>query len=340
MDGSVAVVGAGSWGTTIAALLAQRTPTALWCRSAELAARITSGHENPTYLPGIRVPDGLRVTADLEIAVGTAELVLMAVPSHGFRSVFERVAPFLDTRAAVVSLTKGIERTTDLRMSQVVTDVLPSACVGVLTGPNLARELAEGQPGASVVAFDDMSVATRAQLLLHFGRFRVYTTTDVIGCEIAGAVKNVMAIAAGISDGLGFGGNTRAALITRGLAEITRFGMAAGGRSPTFGGLAGIGDLVATCTSPKSRNWTVGYQLGQGRPLPEIVASTQMVAEGIQTAAPIVELAASYGVEMPIAAQIAALAAEATSPRAALAALLDRPAREEVDNVGYAADAS
>jgi glycerol-3-phosphate dehydrogenase (NAD(P)+) len=332
MEGTVVVVGAGSWGTTIAALLAPRTSTVLWCRSGELAGQIAQHHENASYLAGIELPKSLHVTSELAEAISGAELVLMAVPSHGFRTVFEGVAPHLSSTAAVVSLTKGVERGTHSRMSQIVRTLCPTNSVGVLTGPNLARELAEGQPGASVVAFEDPAVAAQVQEQLHLGVFRVYTATDVVGCEIAGAVKNVMAIAAGISDGLGFGGNTRAALITRGLAEITRFGIAAGGRQATFSGLAGVGDLVATCTSPKSRNRSVGYQLGRGVPLSTVLASTQMVAEGIQTAAPIVELAASVGVEMPIAAQIAALAAQETSPQAALAALLERPAREEVDD--------
>jgi glycerol-3-phosphate dehydrogenase (NAD(P)+) len=216
-------------------------------------------------------------------------------------------------------------------MSEVVTQVLPGVPAGVLTGPNLAREVAEGQPAASVVALPDESLARRVQDLVHTRTFRVYMGTDVVGCEIAGATKNVMAIAAGICDGLGFGENTRAVLITRGLAELGRLGVALGGKVLTFGGLAGVGDLVATCASTKSRNRTVGFELGQGRSLDEIVNGMQMVAEGVKSAGPLVGLARSHGVEMPIAEQVEAIVAGRCSPREALMALMDRPSRPEWD---------
>jgi glycerol-3-phosphate dehydrogenase (NAD(P)+) len=329
MPEQVAVVGGGSWGTTIAALAARRAPTVLWARSAELAASIARRHENADYLPGVRLPDSLRVTSDLGEAVGGAGLVLMAVPSHGFRAVLIQLAPYLPVGAAVISLAKGVEEGTDRRMSEIVGQLLPAAPTGVLTGPNLAVEVAGGHPAASVVAADDEDVARRVQSVLHGVTFRVYTSTDVIGCEVAGAAKNVIAMAAGMSDGLGFGENTRAALITRGLAELTRVGVALGGRALTFGGLAGVGDLVATCTSQRSRNRAVGVQLGEGKPLEDVLGGMRMVAEGIRTAAPLVRLAAGVGVEMPIAEQIASIVDGTTSPEAALATLMNRPARGE-----------
>jgi len=328
LAGSV-VVGAGSWGTTVASLVARNSPTVLWARSAELADTIARQRENPTYLPGIRLPDELGVTASLREAVATADLLFMAVPSHGFRAVLEELAPSLAPGVSVVSLAKGIEAGTDLRMSQIVAEVLPGHPAGALSGPNLAREVAEGYPAACLVALPDEVLAQDVQRRLHGATFRAYSGTDVVGCEIAGATKNVMAIASGIADGLGFGENTRAVLVTRGLAELGRLGIALGGHTLTFGGLAGVGDLVATCTSPRSRNRSVGLELGRGRSLDEVLSGMHMVAEGVRTAGPVVELARRMGVEMPIAEQVAAIVAGTTSPRDALAALMERPARAE-----------
>jgi glycerol-3-phosphate dehydrogenase (NAD(P)+) len=329
---TVAVVGAGSWGTTIAALMAPNTATVLWARERGLAGAINERHENRSYLPGVELPPALVATASLSTAVRGADVVLMAVPSHGFRSVLEALLEYLRPGAPLVSLAKGIEAGTNLRMSEIVGQLAPANPAGVLSGPNLAREVAEGQPAATVVALGDLAEAERIQELLHTGTFRVYTGTDVIGCEIAGATKNVMAIAAGICDGLGLGENTRAVLVTRGLAELVRLGVTLGGQALTFGGLAGVGDLVATCASPKSRNRTVGYELGQGRPLGGIVGGMRMVAEGVQTARPLLELALRHGVEMPIVEQVEAIVSGRRSPRAALAALMDRPARPEWDD--------
>ena len=332
MDASrVVVVGAGSWGTTIARLLAGNGSITLWARSPELAACLARDRENPRYLPGVRLPPSVRPEASLPDAVAGADLVLVAVPSHGFRGVLESMVPALPDGAAVVSLAKGIEVGTNLRMSQVIEQVLPGHPAGVLSGPNLAHEVAAGQPAATVVALADESLARRVQDLLHCSTFRVYTATDVVGCEIAGASKNVMAIAAGISDGLGFGENTRAVLITRGLAEQARLGLALGGQALTFGGLAGVGDLVATCTSPQSRNRSVGLALGEGRPLADVLGGMHMVAEGVRTAGPMVDLARAHGVEMPIAEQVAALVAGDTTPAEAVAALMERPPRAEWD---------
>jgi glycerol-3-phosphate dehydrogenase (NAD(P)+) len=331
MSEHVAVVGAGSWGTAVATLVSASGPASLWVRSAQLAASIDANRENQSYLPGIRLPDGLRATSSLEEAVSGARVVFMAVPSHGFRAVLNDLKPLSSDIEAIISLSKGIESGTNLRMSEVIAQVLPGIPAGVLTGPNLAREVAEGQPAASVVALPDEALARRVQDLVHTRTFRVYMGTDVIGCEIAGATKNVLAIAAGICDGLGFGENTRAVLITRGLAELGRLGVTLGGKVLTFGGLAGVGDLVATCASPKSRNRTVGFELGRGRSLDEIVNGMQMVAEGVKSAGPLVGLARAYGVEMPIAEQVEAIVDGRCSPREALLSLMDRPSRPEWD---------
>jgi glycerol-3-phosphate dehydrogenase (NAD(P)+) len=296
-----------------------------------LASSIEQSRENGTYLAGVHLPDALHATASLAEAVSGASVVFMAVPSHGFRAVLGDLAPYVTDVEAIINLSKGIENGTNLRMSEVIAEVVPQVPAGVLTGPNLAREVADGQPAASVVALPDEALARRVQNLVHTRTFRVYMGTDVIGCEIAGATKNVMAIAAGICDGLGFGENTRAVLITRGLAELGRLGISLGGKVLTFGGLAGVGDLVATCASPKSRNRTVGFELGQGRSLDDIINSMHMVAEGVKSAGPLVELARAHGVEMPIAEQVEAIVQGRCSPSQALMALMDRPSRPEWD---------
>ena len=331
MNDRVAVIGAGSWGTAIAALVGTSHPVSLWARSAQLSASIERSRKNNTYLPGVALPDGLTATSSLAEAVAGVGVVFMAVPSHGFRAVLNDLEPFAAQVEAIISLTKGIEMGTNLRMSEVISQVLPHVPAGVLTGPNLAREVVEGQPAASVVALPEAALARRVQDLVHTRTFRVYMGTDVIGCEIAGATKNVMAIAAGICDGLGFGDNTRAVLITRGLAELARLGISVGGQMLTFGGLAGVGDLVATCASPKSRNRTVGFELGRGRSLDEIVNGMHMVAEGVKSAGPLVGLARAHRVEMPIAEQVEAIVDGRCSPREALTSLMDRPSRPEWD---------
>jgi len=333
MTQGAVVVGAGSWGTTVAAMLAAKGPTVLWARSPALAASICEHHENRTYLPGVALPEQLRSTSDIAEAVAGAPVVFVAVPSHGFRAVLEQMTPALSKGATLISLAKGIEAPSNLRMTEVMAEVAPGHPAGVLTGPNLAREVAEGQPAASVVAMDDDRLAESVQWLLHSSTFRVYTGSDVVGCEIAGSAKNVIALAAGICDGLGFGENTRAVLITRGLAELGRLGITMGGHTLTFGGLAGVGDLVATCTSPRSRNRTVGVALGEGTQLSEILANMRMVAEGVKSAGPLVRLAQANGVEMPIAEQVASIVEGRSSPRDALIALMERPARPEWDEV-------
>jgi glycerol-3-phosphate dehydrogenase (NAD(P)+) len=326
----VAVVGAGSWGTTVASLACRNTPTLLWARQATLAEEITTDRRNSRYLADYELPPSLGATGDLEQAVGGADVVVMAVPSHGFRAVLEKAAPHVRPWVPVLSLTKGLEAGSRLRMTQVIGDVLPGHPAGVLTGPNLAKEIMAGHPAASVVAMADPVISLELQRIFSTESFRVYTNPDVVGCELGGTLKNVMAIAAGMADGMGFGDNTRAALITRGLAELTRLGVAMGGHSMTFAGLTGMGDLVATCISPQSRNRYVGEQLGRGRTVEEIVADMNMVAEGVKSARTVVELAAAHGVEMPIAEAVSGVVTDGHSAVEALTALMQRESKPEL----------
>jgi glycerol-3-phosphate dehydrogenase (NAD(P)+) len=263
--------------------------------------------------------------------VADAALVIMAVPSHGFRAVLTELSGSMPAGTPVLSLAKGLEQGSHLRMTEVIAQVVPGHPAGVLTGPNLAREIAAGQPAATVVAMADESLARMVQEVLRTSTFRVYTNPDVVGCEMAGATKNVLAIAAGILQGLGLGDSSLAALITRGLAELGRLGVAMGGERITIAGLAGVGDLVATCTSSLSRNRMVGEQLGRGRSLEEIMAEMRMVAEGVKTARPLLELAATRGVEMPIGEQVAAVLEGVTSPSQAILTLMSRSAKPEFD---------
>jgi len=325
----VAVIGAGSWGTTVAAIAARTAPTVLWARRPALAECLDRDHRNVDYLPAVALPPSLRATSSLGEAVSGCALVVMAVPSHGFRAVLRELSPFLGPDTPVLSLAKGLERGTRLRMTEIVAEEAPGRPTGVLTGPNLAREIVVGQPAATVVAMTDEAVARSVQELLRTETFRVYTNPDVVGCEVAGATKNVLAIAAGILQGLGFGDSSLAALVTRGLAELGRLGVAMGAERITIAGLAGVGDLVATCTSTLSRNRMVGEHLGQGRTLEEILADMRMVAEGVKTARPLLELAASYGVEMPIGEQVAAVLEGTTAPAQAIPALMMRSAKAE-----------
>ncbi|HUP15870.1 MAG TPA: NAD(P)H-dependent glycerol-3-phosphate dehydrogenase [Acidimicrobiia bacterium] len=327
----VAVIGAGSWGTAVAALAAVQHPVVLWSRRAELAEAINATSENPDYLRGYRLPYGLRATADLDEAVDGASLVAIAVPSHGFREVLVRM-PDLPIDLPLISLTKGIEEKTLRRMTEVVADLVPDhnpQTIGVLTGPNLAGEVMAGQPTAAVVAIVEERAATIVQKTFMGPTFRVYTNPDVVGCELAGSLKNVMAIAAGMSTGLGFGDNTRAALLTRALAELTRLGVALGGQPATFAGLAGMGDLIATCTSVQSRNFRVGIGLAQGRKLDDIIEEMKMVAEGVKTTRAVIELAQRAGVEIPIATQVARVLYEGHHPREAVMSLMTRQAKSE-----------
>jgi glycerol-3-phosphate dehydrogenase (NAD(P)+) len=331
-----AVIGAGSWGTTVAALAATNVDVNLWARQAELAASIEETRENSAYLAGIHLPDRIHATGDLAEACDGADVIVVGVPSHGFRTVLADAASGIAPETPVLSLSKGVEQETHLRMTEVVAAVLPEhdpGRIGVLTGPNLAREVAEGQPTASVIAIGDPEVATELQQLFMTRTFRVYTNPDVVGCEIAGALKNVVAIAAGIAAGLGYGDNTKAALITRGLAELARLGAALGGDPLTFSGLAGMGDLVATCASEKSRNRTVGFELGRGRSIEDIVTEMKMVAEGVKSTAAVLALAAKNDVEMPIAAMIGAVLYDGASAADIVPALMLRQAKPELQGI-------
>ena len=296
----VTVLGAGSWGTTVASIVARRHDSVLWARDADVAAEVRDDHTNLRYLPDIELSPTLTATADLEEAVTGTDVVVVGVPSHGFRQVLTDARPWVRPWIPVVSLTKGLEQGSLARMTQVIEDVLPGHPAAALTGPNLAREIVAGQAAASVIATEDPGVAAALQGVLRSAVFRVYMNHDVIGCEIGGALKNVIAIAAGIAQGLKVGDNTRAAVITRGLAELTRLGVAMGGHAATLAGLAGMGDLMATAMSPFSRNRYVGEQLGAGRPLADILGEMKMVAEGVKTAATVNQLADRYGVDLPI----------------------------------------
>ena len=318
----VAVIGAGSWGTTVASLVARNAPTLLWARRQELADEINASHVNDAYLPGEELHPELRATSSLEDAVERADVLVMAVPSHGFRDVLEQAGPHVRAWIPIVSLTKGLEQGTKLRMTQVIDELLPGHPAGVLTGPNVAKEVLEGLAAAAVIAMPDAHVCQPLQAIFRRTLFRVYTSTDVVGAEIAGALKNVVAIAAGMAQGLGAGDNTRALVITRSLRELTRLGTAMGGDPATFAGLAGMGDLIATCMSPHSRNRQVGEQLAQGRTIDEITSDMNMVAEGIKTSRVVMELATEYGVEMPIAAEVYAVCHEGRSPQEAFRGLL------------------
>jgi glycerol-3-phosphate dehydrogenase (NAD(P)+) len=329
----VAVVGAGSWGTTVACIASRNCPTTLWARREDLVEEINGPHTNERYLPGFPLPSPLRATTSLEEAIGTADVVLMAVPSHGFRGVLAEAAPFVRPWVPILSLSKGIEIGTHLRMTEVINELLPEHPAGALTGPNLAKEIMAGQPAAAVIAMADARIAEGLQPVFTSPGFRVYTNLDIIGCEIAGALKNVMAIAAGMATGLGFGDNTKAMLMTRGLAELTRLGVAMGGDPLTFSGLAGMGDLFATCMSPFSRNQHVGHELGKGRKIAEIVAEMDMVAEGVKTSKVVGELAAKVGVEMPIAEQVEAVCHHGASVGDALASLMRRPSGHELEGM-------
>ena len=325
----VAVIGAGSWGTTVAHLAAHNAPTTLWARDDDVAEEIDRSHCNPKYLAGYDLHRDLRATSRLDEAVSLADVLVMGVPSHGFRESLEDVAKWLRPWVPVVSLTKGLEQGTKLRMSQVVHEVLPGHPVAVLTGPNLAKEILSGQAAAAVVAMADDFIAAELQRIFATNLFRVYLNRDCVGSELGGVLKNVIAIAAGMADGVGAGDNTRAAVMTRGLAEMTRLGVAMGGDPMTFSGLAGMGDLLATCMSQQSRNRYVGEQLGRGRSIDEIIAEMNQVAEGVKSCRTVLELADEHGVEMPIAAEVVGVVHEGRSATDAYRGLISRKPTHE-----------
>ena len=325
----VTVLGSGSWGTTVASLAAGRNDTMLWARRGDIAEEIRTEHRNSTYLADYELPHVLDATDDLELATRRAHVLVVAVPSHAFRSTLELAKPYVEPWIPVVSLTKGFERDSMLRMTEVIKEVLPGHPVAALSGPNIAKEIMSGLAAASVVATDDVEVGTALQRVFQRGLFRVYTNNDVAGCEIGGAVKNVIAIATGMGEGLSAGDNTRSAVISRGLAELTRLGEAMGGQPATFAGLAGLGDLLATCMSPHSRNRYVGEQLGRGRPLQEILDEMHMVAEGVKTAHITGVFAEQYDLDLPICRSVEAVVdGEMTSSEAYGGLLQTRPGHE------------
>ena len=300
----VGVVGTTSWGTTLATILAQLgLDVRLWARTEKEATSLSAQGENTRFLPGVKFPPGLQVTASTQDAFQMADLVIVAVPSSTLRHNVRKIRNFLDSSTVVVSATKGLELDTAKRMSQVLEEELPSALhpgICALSGPNLAREIIEGKPSSTVIASKNSDAARKAQELINSQLFRVYTNEDIVGVEFGGALKHIIALGAGICDGLGYGDNAKAAFMTRGLAEITRLGVAAGANPLTFAGLAGMGDLIATCSSPLSRNRQVGQQLTGGKTLQEIRKTMKNVVEGIDTTAAATTLAEKLGVEMPI----------------------------------------
>ena len=303
----VSVLGAGSWGTTVASLIADRAPTVVWSRRNETAAQINDEHRNEQYLPGLSLSPKLRATSSLEEALNGCDVLVMGVPSHSFRETLRMAAPILRPWVPVISLAKGLEQGSQRRMTEIIGEEVPGHPAGVLAGPNIAREILEGMAAAAVIAMADEQIARSLQPLFGSRVFRVYTSTDVIGCELGGPFKNVIAISAGMADGLGVGENTRSLVITRGLAEISRLGVALGGRPETFSGLTGLGDLLTTCMSPFSRNRQVGERLAKGESTPQIVASMNMVAEGIKTSSVVMELAQRLGLQLPISAEVSAV---------------------------------
>jgi glycerol-3-phosphate dehydrogenase (NAD(P)+) len=329
---TAAVMGAGSWGTTFAQVLCDAgTDAVLWCRRPDVADAINSTRRNLEYLPEFTLPDSLRATADPAEALADADLVVLAVPAQTLRQNLAHWVGLIPPSAVLVSLMKGIEFDTGKRMSEVIADVAdwPAEQIAVVTGPNLAHEIAERQYAATVVACANQQAAENLQKACHASYFRPYTNPDMIGCELGGAVKNVIALAVGIAVGMGLGDNTRAMLITRGLAEIARLGAALGADQHTFAGLAGMGDLVATCSSPLSRNRTFGEKLGRGIPLADIVAHTNQVAEGVKSSKPVLELAARHCVEMPIAEVVAAVVYDGLDVAEAALMLASRTAKPE-----------
>ncbi len=328
----VAVFGTGSWGTAFSMVLADAgNDVTMWGRREELCRAITRTHENPDYLPGIALPDTITATGAAEQAVAGAEVVVLAVPSQTLRANLQGWVPLLPADAVLVSLMKGIEIGTTRRMSEVVAEVTgaPPERVVAVSGPNLAKEIAQRQPAASVVACADEAVAEKLQQVCVTPYFRPYTNTDVVGVELGGAVKNVIALAVGIAKGMGMGDNSQASIVTRGLAEITRLGLAQGADAATFAGLAGVGDLVATCLSPLSRNRTFGERLGQGQTVEEILASTSQVAEGVKSAESILALARAHGVDMPIVEHVAAAVHDGLPPDEIVRRIMSRSTKAE-----------
>ncbi|MDP7705126.1 MULTISPECIES: NAD(P)H-dependent glycerol-3-phosphate dehydrogenase [unclassified Mycobacterium] len=333
---NVVVLGGGSWGSTIASICARRGPTLQWVRSQTTAKDINDNHRNSHYLGNdVALSETLRATTDFTEAANCADVVVMAVPSHGFRQVLTELATELRPWVPVVSLVKGLEQGTNLRMSQIVNEVLPGHPAGILAGPNIAIEVAQGYAAAAVLAMPDRHMAATLAQLFRTRRFRTYTTDDVIGVEMAGALKNVYAIAVGMGYSIGIGENTRAMVMSRAVREMTKLGEALGGHRDTFAGLAGIGDLIVTCTSERSRNRYVGEQLGSGKSIDEIIASMNQVAEGVRAVSVIMDFASDCGIALPIAREVDAVINHGSTPDMAYRGLAAEKPGHEIDGAGF-----
>lgn len=327
----MAILGSGAMGTACSIVLSEHEgqPVSMWCHDPKEADDLNSSRENVHYLPGVPLPEGLEVTADIDAAVAGADMLVAAIPTKFLRRTLERIAPHLTQDRPIVSVIKGIENETFSRPSEIITEILGARVVVVLSGPSHAEEVARRLPASLVAACGDLSYAREVQKRFNTERFRVYTNADQIGVELAGALKNVVAIAAGICDGLGYGDNAKSALMTRGLVEITRFGKLLGAEESTFAGLAGMGDLITTCTSRHSRNRKVGELLGQGKSLNEILAEMESVAEGVTTTRSVYDLAEQKDLDMPITREVYRVMYEGKSPSEATDSLMSRPPREE-----------
>jgi glycerol-3-phosphate dehydrogenase (NAD(P)+) len=329
-------LGGGSWGTTVASICARRGPTLQWVRSAGTAEDINKNHRNSEYLgDDVELPETLRATNDFNEAAHCADVIVMGVPSHGFRSVLTELAKELRPWVPVVSLVKGLEQGTNMRMSQIVEEVLPGHPAGILAGPNIAKEVAEGYAAAAVLAMPDRNLAGNLADLFRTKRFRTYTTEDVAGVEIAGALKNVYAIAVGMGYAMGIGENTRAMVMTRAVREMSKLGEAIGGHRDTFAGLAGMGDLIVTCTSKRSRNRHVGEELGSGKTVQQIIDSMNQVAEGVKASSVIMEFADKYGLHMPIAREVDAVVNHGSTVEEAYRGLMAEKPGHEVDGTRF-----
>ena len=330
------MLGGGSWGTTVASICARRGPTLQWVRSAGTAEDINKNHRNSEYLgDDVELPETLRATNDFNEAAHCADVIVMGVPSHGFRSVLTELAKELRPWVPVVSLVKGLEQGTNMRMSQIVEEVLPGHPAGILAGPNIAKEVAEGYAAAAVLAMPDRNLAGNLADLFRTKRFRTYTTEDVAGVEIAGALKNVYAIAVGMGYAMGIGENTRAMVMTRAVREMSKLGEAIGGHRDTFAGLAGMGDLIVTCTSKRSRNRHVGEELGSGKTVQQIIDSMNQVAEGVKASSVIMEFADKYGLHMPIAREVDAVVNHGSTVEEAYRGLMAEKPGHEVDGTRF-----
>jgi glycerol-3-phosphate dehydrogenase (NAD(P)+) len=331
MSTKITILGSGAMATACAILLSDHigTRVSIWVRKPEHAEELRQARENRRLLPDVRIPESIEITADVESAVSDADLLLAAIPTKFLRESLNEIAPVLNRNRPVISVIKGLENDTFLRPSEIIEEALGSRAVVALSGPSHAEEIARRLPASVVAASGDVALARRVQQLFSTDRFRVYTNQDLIGVELAGALKNVIAIAAGICDGLGFGDNAKSALMTRGIVEMQRFGVALGAEAATFNGLAGIGDLITTCISPHGRNRRVGERLGQGERIDAILGSMDSVAEGVNTTRSVHDLAEQRGIEMPITAAVYSVLFEGRSPLEATTSLMDRPPKEE-----------